>query len=375
MVTLCIIARDEEEMLPRCLASVAGLVEECVVVDTGSKDGTRDVARRAGARVFDEPWRDDFASARNAAFARATEPYIWWLDADDVLLPPDQERFRVLRRQLDGSANAVTMIYHYAFDDAGQPILRFRLPRLVRRAAGYRWIGRVHEYLEGPGPVRDSDVVVTHRRQRSAGDRNLRIYEAMRTAGEAFTPRDLLYYANELADHGRWDEANPLYARLASDESVWTEDRLWALGRMAEAAAQRGDRTAMREAVYRTFDLGAPRAEACCRLGWDALERGAPAEAIVWYDLATRLPRPDTGGFQLEACWTWLPHLQLAVAYARTGQLTRAAWHNEQAARWRPQDPAVLHNRRWFAQQGVNIANLPADEPGEDGAAPDGLSS
>ena len=86
------IVKDEENNLPHCLASVAGLFDEIVVVDTGSTDRTREIAREFGARVFDFVWVDDFAAARNAALARATGDYAFWLDADDVIDPPEREK-------------------------------------------------------------------------------------------------------------------------------------------------------------------------------------------------------------------------------------------------------------------------------------------
>ena len=80
-ISLTMIVKNEEANLPHCLESVAGLFDEIVVVDTGSKDRTREIAREFGARVFDFVWVDDFAAARNAALARATGDYAFWLDA------------------------------------------------------------------------------------------------------------------------------------------------------------------------------------------------------------------------------------------------------------------------------------------------------
>jgi len=74
-VSLTIIARDEQENLPKCLSSVVGLFDEIVVIDTGSTDRTREIARGFGARVFDFVWVNDFAAARNAALARAKGDY------------------------------------------------------------------------------------------------------------------------------------------------------------------------------------------------------------------------------------------------------------------------------------------------------------
>lgn len=363
-VSLCLIVKDEEAALPRCLDSVRDLVDECVVLDTGSSDRTVEVARRFDARVFFDVWHDDFARARNAAFAQARSDYIFWLDADDILLPADRERFRALRHALGGAAPGYTMVYDYARDPRGISVLRFRLPRVVRRAANFRWVGRVHEYLDGPGPLEPSDVIVTHMRQRPAGDRNLRIYRAMTSAGEPFTPRDRLYFANELMDHGLYDEAIPLYEASADDESMWLEDRLWAVNKLAEAHEAKGEREAMRRAIMRGFDWDAPRPEACCRLGYDALQHGQPRAAAAWYDMALRWAPGETGGFRIEACHTWLPHLQLAVCLSALGQLRRACWHNEAAARWVPDDEHVRHNRDFFRSQGLDpvaIARLPRE--------------
>ena len=94
------IARDEQNNLPRCLASVRGLFDEIVVLDTGSKDRTIEIARSFGARVFDFVWVDDFGAARNAALARAKGDYAFWLDADDLIEPPERAKLEELFTRL-----------------------------------------------------------------------------------------------------------------------------------------------------------------------------------------------------------------------------------------------------------------------------------
>lgn len=84
-LSLCMIVKNEEERLARCLSSVQGAVDEIIILDTGSTDGTKDVALRFTQRVYDYAWDDDFSAARNASFAYATRPFILWLDADDVM--------------------------------------------------------------------------------------------------------------------------------------------------------------------------------------------------------------------------------------------------------------------------------------------------
>src|SRR5712692_10367639 len=84
-VSLCLIVKDEEANLHRCLTSAADLVHEIIVVDTGSADYTKDVALRFGAKAFDFSWVDSFAAARNESIRRATGDWILWLDADEWL--------------------------------------------------------------------------------------------------------------------------------------------------------------------------------------------------------------------------------------------------------------------------------------------------
>jgi glycosyltransferase involved in cell wall biosynthesis len=95
-VCLTMIVRNEQENLPACLESVRSLFDEIVVVDTGSVDRTREIAREFGAKVFEFAWIDDFAAARNEALARATGDYAFWLDADDVVDPDQREKLQAL---------------------------------------------------------------------------------------------------------------------------------------------------------------------------------------------------------------------------------------------------------------------------------------
>lgn len=83
LLSAALIARDEEKFLGACLASLDGLVDEIVVVDTGSADRTRDIAEAGGARVYQRPWTDDFAAARNQALDLARGEWILYIDADE----------------------------------------------------------------------------------------------------------------------------------------------------------------------------------------------------------------------------------------------------------------------------------------------------
>ena len=78
-VSLCMIVKNEEEVLARCLESVQEIVDEIIVVDTGSTDNTREIAGRYTQQVYDFAWKDDFAAARNFSFSKAHGDYCLWM--------------------------------------------------------------------------------------------------------------------------------------------------------------------------------------------------------------------------------------------------------------------------------------------------------
>ncbi len=93
------IARNEENNLVNCLSKVGSLVDEIIVVDTGSTDKTKDVAKIFGAKVFDFKWNNNFSDARNFSLSKATGDWILILDADEVISPKDHDRMRKLVKE------------------------------------------------------------------------------------------------------------------------------------------------------------------------------------------------------------------------------------------------------------------------------------
>ncbi|MBD2847632.1 glycosyltransferase [Paenibacillus sp. IB182496] len=353
-ISLCMIVKNEEAVLERCLSSVKEAVDEIIVVDTGSGDRTKTIAEQHGAHVYDFEWIDDFAAARNTAFAKATSTYILWLDADDVLEADDLAKLQSLKRTLDPSVDSVTMRYDLSHDEFGNVTFSLRRNRLVKRSRGFRWIGAVHEYLEVGGHIINSDIAVKHRSAGKEKDpgRNLKIYERRLVKGDALTPRDQYYYANELKDHGRHSEAISYYDRFIGGGAGWIEDVISACGKLADCYHALGDRQAELEASLRALQYGAPRAEFCCRIGYAFMQRKDYEAASVWYRLATTLvPPAEHLGFHNPACHTWLPRLQLAVCLDRLGRIAEASVWNEQALSYRPEDAAMLGNRTYFLKR------------------------
>ncbi|GGD89555.1 glycosyltransferase [Paenibacillus nasutitermitis] len=359
-VSLCMIVRNEEQSLGRCLSSIGKLVDEIIIVDTGSADQTIEIAKEYTEHVYDFPWVNDFSKARNYAFSLASKEYILWLDADDVLLPRDAEAFSKLVGTLGRDTDAVSMPYHLGFDTDGNVTASLRRNRLVKRERSFRWIGAVHEYLEVDGKIAESDIAVTHDRKHSDSSRNLHIYEQREEKGELFNARDLYYYANELADHDLHERAILKYEQFLQHPEGVRENKINACGRAGDALHALGRTDEAKKKVMQSFAYSLPRAENCCRLGFYHIAEENFEEAIVWYKQATQLPKPtDPGALLLHASWTWLPHLQLCVCYDRLGQPELARGHNEIAAGYVPNNSRILANRQYFAS--LNLSGTAAD--------------
>ncbi|MCS7460414.1 glycosyltransferase family 2 protein [Paenibacillus doosanensis] len=348
-VSLCMIVKNEEDVIGRCLSSVASAVDEIIIVDTGSTDRTKEIAGSFVQRIYDFEWIDDFAAARNYAFGLATKDYILWLDADDVIQRDQLAAFVSLKETLDPSVDSVTMAYHLAFDEFGNVTSSVRRNRLVKRSNNFRWIGAVHEYLEVWGQIYNSDIAVTHSSLRHDSDRNINIYERRLGAGEQFSPRDLYYYANELLDHSKPEMATRYYEQFLATGKGWIEDNISACGKLADCYHQLGNEQLEFESALRSFRYDRPRPEFCCRLGYHFLNKQEFQTAIFWYNLATLFePSEQQMGFRNEACSTWLPHLQLCLCYDRIGEYKLAYLHNERARRYRPKDRSILHNKSYL---------------------------
>jgi glycosyltransferase involved in cell wall biosynthesis len=339
------IVKNEEDTLERCLFSVGDIVDEIVIVDTGSTDQTKEIAKKFTEKVMNFEWIDDFAAARNFAFSHGTMDYIMWLDADDVLLPEDRQKLLKLKQSLNNSVDAVSMIYHCDFDEHGNVTLSVRRTRIVKKNRNFQWRGAVHEDLYVDGNLMDSDIVVTHKRVRKTTDRNLKIYENRFNQGAFFTAQDIFHFARELHQHRMYERAIPFYLKFLEDEKNSAENKIFTCNRLADCYYQLGDKEKELTYTFKSFEYDTPRSEACCRLGYHFLQKNAFKNAVYWYKQALETPPPENNWAIInQPSRTWLPHMQLGLCYYRLGLYDLSYRHNKIALSYKPEDQDILNN-------------------------------
>ncbi|MDP4099404.1 glycosyltransferase [Paenibacillus sp. P96] len=147
-ISLCMIVRNEAEYLPKCLGSVMRMVDEIIIVDTGSTDDTVAIAKAFGANVIQMPWGDSFSAARNRGLEEATGDWILWLDADEVMDVAEAGKLKELLTRDAIQEQCVEGLQFYFIHHMKAGVVEHNcLQRMVRNRPEYRFEGRVHEQI------------------------------------------------------------------------------------------------------------------------------------------------------------------------------------------------------------------------------------
>lgn len=342
-LSVCLIVKDEEEVLERCLSCLT-FADEIVVVDTGSRDDTRKIAARFTDKIYDFAWRDDFAAARNYAFSKATKDLVMWLDADDVIDEKEREKFVKLKEEMRD--------YDMAFAIYGTEELQYRRERVFRREGGFVWEGAVHEAVAPHGRILNTDARVRHAKVRQNPPmRNLRIYQKIISEGGSLGARERYYYGRELYYNKMYTEAEGILEAFLLGNG-WNENKADACLILYRCYLAQGEKGKAVDRLTQSFAYAFPKSEACCLLGGHFMECGDIETAIYWYQTATKLPPCDRyGGFFLAEYAGIIPCLQLCVLYDRLGDRERANHWNERAGKLCPNHPSYLFNKAYFEKK------------------------
>jgi tetratricopeptide (TPR) repeat protein len=338
-LSLCMIVKDEEEMLPKCLAAVAPAVDEIIIVDTGSTDRTIEIANEFGAKVIEQPWTGSFSDARNTSFEHATSDWIIYLDADEVLLAEDVERLRAITGRIWREGfYLVETSYTGELGDGGA-VTNVAM-RVFRNRPHYRFEGRLHEQIAHNLPtyavsrLEQSSVRVDHygylgavRDAKEKSRRNLELLKAQQaeSAPSAFIHFNIGTEYAVIGDHrsalGEFEQALSL-ARTTGEED---HDFIPALVHRLVTALNACGRP--QEAIARAED-GLARFPGFTDLVFNqafaSLSMGKEDDAITYWERCIAMgDAPSRYGAAVGA-GTHRPRIALAELYTRRGELDRA---------------------------------------------------
>ncbi|WP_339249858.1 glycosyltransferase [Paenibacillus sp. FSL P2-0136] len=343
-ISLCLIVKNEEQNLDHCLSSVEGIPDEIIIVDTGSTDHTKEIAAKWTQHIYDFKWIDDFSAARNESFKYATQDYILWLDADDILTTENKIKLEQLKETLTEEVDAVSMNYEIPQDKSRNFISNTTRLRLLKRTKGFIWKGIVHEdiTIEHSYHLIKSDITVTHTKTGNAPDttpsrRNLDIYERHLARGYSFNVSDMLNYARECHSHKQYKQAIHYYEQCKDHPEIPLENRVFILHKLATCYVYNNQPEKELELTLEALTTDVPYPAFSCRMGEHFLKLGNLEAAIFWYHSAYSFPPGERYAWSAidNVYHTWLPHQQLSLCYQALGDMVQAKHHQQWAEFYR----------------------------------------
>lgn len=325
-VSLCMIVKNEEQVLGRCLDSIADLMDEIIIIDTGSTDKTKMIARQYTDKVYDYEWNDDFSAARNFSFSHATKDYVYVADADEVIDGENRKKFAEMKKVLLPEIDIVQMYYcnQLEFGTAYNFDKEYR-PKMYKRLRKFEWIEPVHEMVRLEPVVYDSEIEIMHMPLSNHAGRDFKTFLKYYNYGERLSSRLHHMYAMELYISGQdndFFDAISVFEKSVNDTSRSMDEINEAMAVLERAYRLKND-------VYNLFKVAAkdiasiPSAETCYELGEFFFSKNDFNEACIWYLNAAKesesiLNIHSSGKMpllRLAECYDILGNKELAIQY------------------------------------------------------------
>lgn len=351
-ISLCMIVKNEEAILDRCLSSINEIVDEIIIVDTGSTDNTKNIAYKYTDKVFDFEWVQDFSKARNYSFSKATKDYILWLDADDVILKEDYIKLEQLKRNMDGSVDIYMLNYNYSQDELGNCTVMQKRERILKREKNYQWISPIHEVIVPTGNIVEADITVTHKKEEIKDlERNLKIFKKMIEDGKQLDDRQEYAYAKELYYLHYFEEAKERYEQFIEkykDNYKNIVDYMnSAIVELCECYKILNESEEKRlELLFLMLRNTKPIPECCCKIGDIFLDKKEYKTAIFWYEMAKSVGKYFEG--ENMKYNDFVPNICIGVCYFWLNDMNRANKYNELAGKVNPNDDVYLKNKEIY---------------------------
>jgi glycosyltransferase involved in cell wall biosynthesis len=332
-VSACLIVKNEERVLARCLDCIKQIADEIIIVDTGSTDKTVEIAKQYTTKLYDFTWVDDFSKARNFSFSKATMEYIYVADADEVIESDEIQNFLKLKEQLSHEVEIVQMYYanQLEFNTTYNFDKEYR-PKLYKRLREFIWLDPLHEAVRLDPVIYDSEIVITHKPLGNHAGRDFEIFQRAIQRGVVLSNKLIGMYARELWIAGEKSDfiaAYPYFSLLLDElleESLYRQCQCV----VARAARYREDTDTFFQVCLKNVAIDHSSAEVCYELGEYYFEKGNLKEATIWYYNAA---------FETEAELNLhyhgdYPRQKLSECYQKLNNIEEAESYRQLAVTW-----------------------------------------
>lgn len=218
-ISLCMIVKNEDKCIDNCLKSIYRLVDEIIIVDTGSTDNTKNICKQYTEKIYDYNWDYNFGKARTFSFSLATCDYILWLDADDIITYENYIKLKNLKLSLDGSIDIYNFWYDYRHNIKGECIYTFYRERLIKNTFDIYWDCIVHELLHfnKNSTILNTDIRITHTNNNDNTKKYINFFESKINSGYKLNAREKYFYSIELVKNNNIQKAIPYIQDFIND--------------------------------------------------------------------------------------------------------------------------------------------------------------
>ncbi len=331
-ISLCMIVKNEEEVLARCLDSIADLMDEIIIVDTGSSDRTKEIAANYTSKIYDFAWNGNFADARNYSFSKATCQYIYCADADEVLDEENHARFLLLKKGLLPEIDIVQMYYcnQLSYNTIYNYDKEYR-PKLYKRLRTFTWFNPIHEAVSLNPIIYDSDIEILHKPTGFHASRDLQAFEKMYHDNIRLSSHLHTLYAKELLIAGEKTDfihAIPTFLSTVQDDTRSNDEKMEAYCILSRAYRLRGEvANFFKYTTKAVTSEGEGCAEICLELGLHYMSQCDYEEALIWLSAALTTP------CLLNLHTTRDANAQLADCFEKLGDSEKSAFYLNEAQR------------------------------------------
>ena len=345
-LSICLIVKNEEEVLERCLQCCNKFADEIIVVDTGSADNTIEIAKKYTKNIFSFTWNDNFADARNFSFSKASKDYIMWLDADDIITDENIEKILLLKKS-NTNTDVFMCKYLMAFDNLNKPNFTFFRERILKRSKNFKWEGFVHEAICPSGKIEYTTIEIEHRKEKQSNpNRNLDIYKKALKKGITFSTREQYYYSRELYYHKDYKGCIRELKKYLKMKDQYLPNIIEAHSLIAECnLVLKQPNTALKSCFEAIKVLPTP--EICCLTAKCFEEVKQYDNAIFWYECSQNCPTKPLG-FVKENYKKLVPYIALTKLYFDKGEVNKSYHYHNLAKKENPKHPSIIFNDNFF---------------------------
>lgn len=331
-ISVCMIVKNEEKVLKRCLDSLRGIWDELIIVDTGSTDKTKEIAAEYTDKIYDFKWVGDFSKARNFSISKASCDYLYIPDADEILDEDNRAKFLNLKKVLMPEVDIVEMKYVnqlengtvYNFDEEYRP-------KLYKRLREWTFIEPVHEMVRIDPVVYESDIDIIHKPENEHAGRDIAIFERTLEKEGELSDRLIKMYVRELMVSGKPENfftAKPFFYNLSENASNPEILKLSYIVLCMCASLEGDSLNLMKFSLKDSVDNFC--SEICTIIGAFFEDKGDLTEASVWYFNAAYETEAETSlKYKIK-----LPLTGLARVYKALGNFKEAEKYEEELKKY-----------------------------------------